>query len=198
MNRGMKQAFARRFKETMASLGVFTGIMLVITVAFVLGIIAIVNNTNIEGSFTFFGFAATVTVFVIGICSIREDLRLFIQHGIGRRTTFRVEMLVVLISSIALAIAGDLLITLGQVLAGGNDLLFVSDFYQLLYLNETLGQVMALPDHLINILFFALMFCGAQVFGMFISLGYYHLNKMWTIIVSIGVPLLLIFGLSTA
>ncbi|NLM77065.1 MAG: hypothetical protein GX173_03150, partial [Ruminococcaceae bacterium] len=45
-------------------------------------------------SFTGFGFAAAIFLFISGIVAIREDLRLFMQNGIGRKTTFVIQILI--------------------------------------------------------------------------------------------------------
>lgn len=117
------------------------------------------------------------------------------QHGVGRTTAFVTELVSVIVSSLILAIAGTVLTAIMQLAMSSNNVLIVNDMYQLVYLSETANQVMALPDQVMSTLFSFVLFCSAQALGMFISMGYYHLNKTATVIVSIVVPLLLVFGL---
>lgn len=185
----LKPAIAYRLKGTMQGVGIFMAAITGLSVATVIGMLSFAWGES--GMVNGFGLTSVLFAFVLGICIIREDLRLFVQHGVGRTTAFVAELVGIVVSSLVLAIAGTVLTAALQLIAGTGGYILVSDMYQLVYLNDTLGQVMALPDQLMSVLFCFAMLCAAQAAGIFISMGYYHLGKLATVIVSIVVPVAL-------
>jgi uncharacterized membrane protein (DUF485 family) len=87
-------AFRYRFGNAVRGAGIFTGIMVAIVILVIGGICyASWNGARVSGNFSAFGLSAAIAVFVTGICTIREDLRLMLQNGVGRRTVFAAERL---------------------------------------------------------------------------------------------------------
>lgn len=191
----IRPTFYYKFSDTIKGVGVFYAVMIMV----MFGLMSLVsytasNGSKASGSFSAYVFAATLTLFIIGISTIREDMRLMLQNGIGRRTIFVTELLVALSVSLLLALAGELLIAFGQAVTANRSNFFITDLYQILYAKGS-SVNMSLGEHFESIaLAFGIYTC-ANLTGMFISLLFYRLNKIMTLAVAIGVPLLFIFGL---
>lgn len=191
----IRPAFQYRFQDTLKSIGVFFAIMVVLFLI----VISLVSYSvsiggKVSGNFSPFVFAATITLFVMGITTIRDDLRLMLQNGIGRRTIFVTELFVALSVSMILAFAGVLLIAIGQTLIATRSEFIITDLYQQLYTDGS-NNTLSFGKHLENIALSFSIYTCVNIAGIFISLLFYRLNKMWTLIVAIGAPLLLFIGL---
>lgn len=193
----LRPVFRYRFRETLKSTGVVLAIMVVI-MAGLTGLISYSGSDGqVSGSISLLSFALTISLFIMGISMIREDLRLMLQNGIGRRTIFAAELLAALSVSLLLAVAGELLLTFWQAITASQPGLVVTDLYQLLYTSGTADNP-SFRQHAESIALFFILFTWAHLAGIFISLLFYSLNKMWTLIVAIGTPLLLFLALRTA
>ena len=76
-------AFKSAFRGVLKSILIFIGVMIAVIIANVIITGLASSNTSENMTISYFEFAATIMVFVLGICCIREDARVFIQHGIG-------------------------------------------------------------------------------------------------------------------
>ena len=191
----LRPAYKYRFCDMVKGIGVFYAIMVVVMTS-VMGMVSYTasNGSEVTGSFSAFVFAASITLFIIGITTIREDLRLMLQNGIGRRTVFVSELLVVLSVSLLLCVAGELLITIGQAVSANRSNVVITDIYQMLYTNGS-NYHMSLTQHVESIALAFGIYMFANLAGMFISLLFYRLNKMWMLITAIGVPIFIFIGL---
>jgi hypothetical protein len=120
-------------------------------------------NINISGFITIF-------LFILGIAAIREDLRMFIQHGVGRRTTYFSTLISGLISGVALGLVCQLFYLALSALFGSN-----------ISIITPIDAVGFFGNWLLN----AITFFAAWQVGALISLIYYRLNKIGAIIFSI-------------
>ena len=99
------------FWASLCILGIAAAI--VVFLRLVVGVVVI--NINIggdtsQGDFLFsVGAILAITFFIIGIAGIREDLKFFIQHGMGRCTTYFSHILTSLASGLALGLLCELL-----------------------------------------------------------------------------------------
>jgi hypothetical protein len=124
----IRPAFQYRFLDTLKGVGIFYAIMAVLMAGIsCLVFYAVSKGGKVSVSFFAFEFAAAITLFVMGITTIREDMRLMLQIGIGRRTIFVTELLVALSVSLLLAIAGELLIAVGQVVITSRSEFFITE-----------------------------------------------------------------------
>ncbi len=184
MKMNISPAFKYQFSNFLKNAFVIYLIIIVIIAAF----ISISGNSKV--SFTGYSLTATIFLFVMGIVNIRSDLRLCLQYGVSRRTSFISELLAVLSASAILAIAGELLTGTAQTLWADNSNLFVADIYQLIYVGAE-AATLTFGQHVLSALVnTSLLFC-ACLFGMFFSLMFWRLNKVWTIIVAVSIPLLI-------
>ena len=175
MSRGFKAACGYRFRDSLRCTCVFGGVLLAVCLlskvleAFRFEVF--VNGVSAGG--LSFMFASWIFVFVVGICAVREDLRLFLQNGVGRRTLFAVEFLHTILTPIAcavLCVLCDLILSIPGLRepAVGADV-FTEGYFAALAVG-TAAMILAMA------------------LGMFISLSFYRMNKAWTIVCAVGVP----------
>lgn len=192
----LRPAYKYKLRGTILSIVIFYSIMVVVVAAYLIGAINI--NVNIDGSsyssFAGYGMAATIFMFIGGIVAIREDLRLFMQNGIGRRTTFLAQVLVTATTSLILAFMGELLLKVSQIIASSRENVVISDYYYILFAENNLSRSTYLM-HLESIITYTVMFIAAYACGVFISLLFYRLNKLWTVVVAVGAPVFTFIGL---
>jgi len=134
------------------------------------------NVVNISG----IGGVGFIHLLIVGIAGIRSDLRFFIQHGIGRRTTFFSNLYGSVICSAALG-------------------LFCEVFNLISYhwLGFThYGPAFTSQGFLTNWMMYGFAFFFAWQVGALISLVYYRLNKMQQIILSVIAIATAVFGFS--
>jgi len=188
-------AYRYRFGGAMKGAAVFFGIMILMT-ALVFCSLLYATWKGAEGTINFaaFGFAAMITMFVTGICTIREDLRLMLQNGVGRRTVFTAELLVILSVSLLLGLAGELLVAVSQIATSHWQNFYIWDIFQLLFFNE-MGKDLTFAAHIQSMLCSFGLYTCANLTGIFVSLLFYRLNKVWTIIVAVGTPIFFFIGL---
>jgi len=133
-----------------------------------------VDETFIRVNQVNFGFVAIIFLFVVGVGGIREDLKLMLQHGMGRRTVYVSTLLGSLISSAALGIFCELLNLVTVFSISG--LNFQGGFFS-------------------GVLLHTLSFFLAWQLGTLISMIYYRLETMQKIIFSVLGGALIVFGI---
>ena len=185
MKTSFKSAFRYQFLSFLKSAAVFYLIIVVITTAFLIVSVhfAADSSTNFTGN----GVSSAIFMFVVGIVYIRSDLRLCLQFGVSRRTAFISEILAVLSVSAVLAVAGELLTAIAQVVVLSNPNSFVGDVYQLIYMDAA-RALLTFGQHMFSALINTSMFFCASLIGMFFSLMFWRLSKLWTIVVAIAIP----------
>lgn len=188
----IKSALRFRMKSNLQAVGVLVGVVALVVLSIILG----VTTFRFEGfsenvTLSMFGFAAIIFSFVMGITTVREDLRLFIQHGIGRKTTFIVNLLATAITSLVLAVACCIFIQLPAVF---NTSVTLTDIYQQMFFRDTIGHALPFADLMVCGLLCFVVCCCAQLSGIIVSLVYYRVNRFWTVVISIAVPLFFIVG----
>ena len=176
-----KGVLAYEIEESGKTHGLFFGIMFIVYLS-----ILLLSGGDISGGS--FSGSAEIFSFVVGIVSVRQDLRLFLQNGKGRRTVFLAQVFLALGNALFMALALPLLGILIQVLASslfpGNSGVLWGEFSFLYSGVQASLPVMIALAFLAN---FAVFFLG-----MCISLIYYRLNKLGKLLVSLGVPALII------
>jgi len=128
------------------------------------GEIIIVNWLNV-------GAVALLSLFIVGIVGIREDIKFLLQHGMGRRTVFTSTFLASLISAAAIGL--------------------INEGFNLISSHWAAFPFVGLTFDGMNHGFFAgwlfhvgILFCAWQL-GTFISLLYYRMNKIQQIVFSV-------------
>jgi hypothetical protein len=181
--------FLYQMKEYLISIGAFFATIVVVT------IVSLISAWKFEADISFAGFGAIsmICMFVVGVVLPRQYLRLGIQCGISRRTTFVSGLASALVCNVMLAVGGALLFAAANALSVGTDVVF-PDLYQLFYLHDSISdlvQALTFAQQMRSIaLNTALSFC-AYTGGMFFTLLFWRLNKIGSIIAAISIPVLL-------
>lgn len=178
-------AFRYIFQGYLRSAGMFAALTIMIFVA--LGIIfGITSNSsssvNMNGAS--FQFASLIFIMVVGIVSIREDLRMLIQHGIGRKTSFIASCLAAMAIALSLAVFSEIINAAFTAITSGQQNITVYSWISMLLPEGEMGFSLYLLSIVISFSFLL----GAYFMGMFISLVFYRLSKSWRLVVAIGVP----------
>lgn len=189
MNMNIKPAFRFQFGAFLKGAIVMFLIMAAIMTAF-MSLTVGVDSQTVVMSFSGYGFATMIFMFVMGIVNIRSDLRISLQFGVSRRTSFICEVLAALSTSVLLAVAGEALNGIAQAISAEKSNFFVADLYQLIYIGTNTPRLSA-GQHIMSILFntgFALSVC---LVGMFFSLMFWRLNKFWTVVAALCIPVVI-------
>lgn len=189
MKMNLKPAFRYQFGNCLKAVAIVYIVLIVIVAAFLIGALKISVGSSAAFSFTGYCMTATIFMFVIGVTYIRSDLRLCLQFGVSRRSTFVSELLAVLSTSVVLAVAGEILIGATQMITANNTKIFISDIYQLVYLEDKM--TLTIGQHVLSMLFNSSLMFFSCLLGMFFSLMFWRLNKLWTVVAAISIPLLI-------
>ena len=173
--------FKYQLRDMIRSTGIYYLVILLILALSLLSVITIRFN---GGSANMpFRFISGWFLFVIGLCTFKEYFLYFVQNGVSRRSFFVSKLLAMGTLCVLVALVDSLLVLVCSQLFPGNYFQFTSlsgeDAHS--YLPSLCYAICQ------NLLIFAA--------GSFITVLYYRLNKVGKLIVSIGVPALLLFGL---
>ncbi|MEA4895010.1 MAG: hypothetical protein VB064_07070 [Oscillospiraceae bacterium] len=190
MKMNLKPAFRYQFQGALKSAIVFSLIMLAVLAIF--SVVTVGGYGESRATFIGYGVSAAIFMFVMGIVSIRSDLRLCLQFGVSRRTAFVSEILALLTLSAVLAVTGELITGLAQaaVLNAPSEHVFVCDLYQIIYLKSGFVQL-SFAQHIMSALVNTGLLLSLTMTGMFFSLLFWRLSKVWTVLVAISIPILL-------
>ena len=183
-------AFKYRFRDCMFSMAIVILVMIIITALCFFGIITFGQITRTDNSgevimeTTTMNFSMPVAIFmfVLSIVSIREDMRLGIQNGAGRRTVFLANAACMFVTSLILNIAFFVVTAVWNQFDTG---VYIVDFFGALSNNrpffESIGDLAISSAVLLALSEFL------TALGTFTSLMYWRLNKLGKWIVSIGI-----------
>ena len=181
--------FKYRLKDDLKAVGVFLLVTLLCMVLVIYGIMIMVSEIN-GRVISNFSIALTVFSFVLGIVTVREDLRLGIQNGVSRGTSLAACFTANVVASLAAALGVTLVEWLSVATQNTTNAALVS-FYAMIY-----GEDASLAGQLRSFLL-SFVWSGSAVFvGSFLSLLYWRLSKLWRWIVSLGMGAALILLLN--
>jgi len=177
-------------KNALATIGIICAILLIISIfaSFTTGDgDSGTVSLNIIGILDF-DFEATIMVFsvgailvfmffIVGIAGIREDFKFYLQHGMGRRTTY----LSTLFSSLIVGAGWGLICQL------------LTLFFNTWAWFPATGLALPTENFFLGWLLHTLVLFFCWQFGTALSLIYYRLNKMGKIIFSVAGVALIIF-----
>lgn len=180
----MNAALKYRLYEYRKSIFVFYPIILFVFLFFFFFF-----KVSSNGSFSFNGFelSSQILLFVMGINSFKESFKFFLQNGRSRRTVFSSFYAGMAITAMVVSLINTIL------------LFFISKFtdtvpfYFISYGDHYPAGWNHLTAYMEGILFFFFMGVLIAVAGFFLSVLYYRMNTGLKIIVSVGVPMLVIF-----
>lgn len=183
-------SFKYRFRDCMFSMGVVILVMIVLTALCYLGIVTFGSITRTDNSgevimeTTTMNFSMPVAIFmfVLSIVSIREDMRLGIQNGAGRRTVFLANAVCMFVTSLILNIAFFAMTAVWNQFDTG---VYIMDFFGALSNNKPFFE--SIGDLAISSAVLLALSEFLTALGTFTSLMYWRLNKLGKWIVSIGI-----------
>ncbi|MFA0814475.1 MAG: hypothetical protein ACC608_01655 [Anaerofustis sp.] len=148
----------------------------------IVGILAALTFSS-EDSVNFSGmqFASWVFVFVLGLNSFRENFYLYLQNSRTRKQLFLSFAFSLLCVSAFMSVIDNI----NALIATAINPLFTPNYF------VSFGQTMAIGTFPLSLLSFFALYAAAGMFGFFVTIGYYHMNKLAKVLVSVGVPLLL-------
>lgn len=190
MKMNFKPALRYQFPNILKGTAVFYLAIVLISSVIMVSSMSISDQSTTTVSFSAYGFAAAICLFVMGVTSIRSDLRLCLQFGVSRRTAFVSELLSTACVSAVLAAAGELMTGVSQMLTAGNPRYFTADLYQLLFLG-THKMTLSFSQHIQSAMVNAGLMFAFCLAGMFFSLLFWRLNRLWTVVAAISIPLLI-------
>lgn len=183
--------FKYRLKDDLKAVGVFLLVTLLCTVLVIYGVLIMVSAID-ERVVSNFSIALTVFSFVIGIVTVREDLRLGIQNGVSRGTSLAACFTANVVASMVAALGVTLVEWLSVATQDTTNAALMS-FYAMIY-----GEDLSLSGQLRSFLL-SFVWSGSAVFvGSFLSLLYWRLTKLWRWIVSLGMGAALLLLMNAA
>lgn len=183
--------FKYRLKDDLKAVAVFLIVTLLCMVLVIYGIMIMVSEIN-GRVVSNFSMALTVFSFVLGIVTVREDLRLGIQNGVSRGTCLAACFTANVVASLAAALGVTLVEWLSVATQNTTNAALVS-FYAMIY-----GEDASFAGQLRSFLL-SFVWSGSAVFvGSFLSLMYWRLSKLWRWVVSLGMGAALILLLNAA
>lgn len=147
-----------------------------------------INSLKIgPGSVSGLELASFIFLFVGGLNMFREAFRFSMQNGVSRKSIWTGTVLTFLTVGGVMALIDTVIRMALLNLSVPWSNVKMQGFYDLMYPQRSLNNGMiqnALEGFLLNFC----MYAAALAVGYFITVGYYHMNKIAKIIVSIGVP----------
>lgn len=134
-------------------------------------------------------FTTLIFIFILGLCSYKENFLMLSQNGVSRRTQLFGWILAALSLCVLLSIVDNLFNTITSLIYAGRANVSVSSFYSMVY-----GQS-GFSGWLMSALFCVTMYLFIITVGYFITIMFYRLNRPGKILVGAGVPIFLSIGL---
>ena len=175
---------------SLSILGIIIGIMLILSIFVAgavaagdegLGAVVIMGFLNVGDGLVNMSFnvasVLTITFFIFGVGGIREDFKFFLQHGMGRTTTYLSVIFISLLSGAAWGLICQILTVISNNWAAFP------------------ATGMGFPDSnfIVGWLLHTLSFFFAWQLGTVISLIYYRLGKTQKVIFSVAAIALIVF-----
>lgn len=177
--------FKYRLKDDLRAVAVFLAVTLLCMVLVIYGIMIMVAEMD-DRVVSNFSIALTVFTFVIGIVTVREDLRLGIQNGVSRGTSLAASFVGNVAAALVASAGVTLVEWLSMVTQESTNASLVS-LYAVIYGYESsaVGQLKSF------------VWSGSAAFvGTFLSLMYWRLSKLWRWIVTLGMGAVLVLLLN--
>ena len=181
MSMNLKPAIRYQLREYLISCLVFWAInALLIGIGFLVLSLNLGSGDRSGYTYNGYGFACAIFFLVFGLILPRQAIRLCVQMGVSRRTTFLSLFLSALLPAVCLSLAGELLLSLAQFAADHTQFqLEFSDLFSMIYLKQ--GLPLTFLQHTASILFSAACMLACYSLGLFFTFLFWRLNKAATI-----------------
>lgn len=179
--------FKYRMRDCVYSMLIIIAVMIALTLLVQVGIVSFGTFSTDEN-----GFEATSTMnftlpyvifmFVLGIVTVREDMRIGIQNGASRNTSFLSNVAAMVVTSLLLSVSCIIFYTVWNALDTG---VIMIDFYAMMFLGN--NSITTAGDMLMSAVMTFLFSLSFAAIGSFLSLMYWRLGKIGKWVVSIGI-----------
>ena len=187
MNTPFGRAFRYEMQNYFRAVAVLWLAMALIPAAMMALAYFLAGETAAESSFNGYSMAVGMFGLVLGMVGLRENQRVLNQNGVSRRSAFLADVAALAVAALLVAVGVSVIMGIYRAVLGSGSHLLITDLYQLIYEPAPAGNgVGALARGAVLSMLAAL--------GQFCSALYWRLNKFWTILVSVAVPLALLFG----
>ena len=192
MSMNLKPAIRYQHREYLVSCLVFWAInALLIGIGFLVLSLNLGSGDRSGYTYNGYGFACAIFFLVFGLILPRQAIRLCVQMGVSRRTTFLSLFLSALLPAVCLSLAGELLLSLAQFAADHTQFqLEFSDLFSMIYLKQ--GLPLTFLQHTASILFSAACMLACYSLGLFFTCLFWRLNKVGCIVAALAIPASLI------
>lgn len=180
--------FKYRMRDCIWSMLIIIAVMIALSLLVQFGIMSFgfyVTNENghVETTSTMnFTLPYVIFMFVLGIVTIREDMRIGIQNGASRNTSFLANVAAMVVTSLILSVSSILFYTVWNLL---NTRVVMIDFYAMMFLGNNL--ITTAGNMLMSTVMTFLFSLSFAAIGSFLSLMYWRLNKIGKWVVSLGI-----------
>lgn len=184
----LKPALRYQMREYVVACGVFVLVYTFLIAFFnvILSLSPSEDPTVISG----YNMACIIFFFVFGIILPRQAVRLCVQMGVSRRTSFLSVFLAGFLGCLILAALGEILLAVSnKVLNGAAVSSGDYSLYSVFYLN---GRDVTLAGHGISVLLTALLCLLLFILGLFLTFLFWRLNKVGCVIGGLAIPAVLI------
>lgn len=192
MNTRFGRAFRYEMKNYFRAVAVLWLVMALLPAAMLALAYFLAGETAMESSFNGYSIAVGMFGLILGMVGLRENQRVLNQNGVSRRSAFLADVAALAVAAVLVAVGVSVIMGAYQAVLGGEGRLLFTDLYQLIYEPSSTGVD---PGALVrSAVFSTVVGWMLAALGQFCSALYWRLNKFWTILISVTVPLVLIFG----
>ena len=192
MNTPFGRAFRYEMRNYFRAVAVLWLVMALLPAAMLALAYFLAGETAMESSFNGYSMAVGMFGLILGMVGLRENQRVLNQNGVSRRSAFLADVAALAVAALLVAVGVSVIMGAYQAALGSAGRLLITDLYQLIYEPSSNGVN---PGALVRgAVFSAVAGWMLAALGQFCSALYWRLNKFWTILVSVAVPLALLFG----
>ena len=190
MNTRFGRAFRYEMQNYFRAVAVLWLAMALIPAAMMALAYFLAGETAAESSFNGYSMAVGMFGLVLGMVGLRENQRVLNQNGVSRRSAFLADVAALAVAAVLVSAGVSVIMGAYQAVLGGEGRLLITDLYQLIYEPHDSGAGALVRGAILSTVVGWML----AALGQFCSALYWRLNKFWTILISVAVPLALIFG----
>ena len=181
----IKAGFKYRFNNSMHGAIIMNAIVIVLVILAAVCCVTLEGfNTAFTGSYE---MVAAIMLFVYGVVTIREDLRLANQCGRGRNTAFVTNTLSNVASAAVFAVACQLISTAVSFFVRNLDGFKFATFWTMTYFGDFFPvYTLSFGEHLASVLADFGIFTAASMCGVFCSALFYKVPSKWTAVTGVA------------
>ena len=192
MNTRFGRAFRYEVQNYCRAVAVLWLVMALLPAAMLAIAYFLAGETAVESSFNGYSIAVGMFGLILGMVGLRENQRVLNQNGVSRRSAFLADVAALAVAALLVAAGVSIIMGAYQAVLGGEGRLLITDLYQMIYEPSSAGAGLGALAR--GAVFSTAVGWMLAALGQFCSALYWRLNKFWTILVSVAVPLALIFG----